>query len=122
MSAAAADGTAALVDAEPDTRAPLSQHYATDPWRASGERQPKWTAVKGSTAPCDECYWVQHETRGAYGLRRQAKHRRAFPRERDTAVRLCTPHADVWKERDRGTAPATPGTSRARNQSKNKNR
>ncbi|MFD7045618.1 hypothetical protein [Rhodococcus jostii] len=79
--------------------APLSTTYANPSYRASAQEKPKWTPVKvKAPIPCDECAAVQHETRGRFGPRASARQRRGFVG--GPILRLCTRHANAWRERD----------------------
>ncbi len=44
---------------------------------------------------CDECYWLQHETDGAFHPRRKVAWQRMAVAG---TVELCTEHARLWKE------------------------
>jgi hypothetical protein len=77
----------------------LSRALSVAANRLAVEEAAKWTAIKvKGVRPCQECAYMQHETGGAFGPRRQAKHRRTHPR--GGAIELCTAHADLWKTRD----------------------
>lgn len=81
------------------TTAPLSKAFENPSYRASATEKPKWTPVKvKAPMACDECAAVQHETRGTYGPRANARQRRAFVG--GPILRLCTRHANAWRERD----------------------
>lgn len=83
----------------PVDSAPMSKAFAVMSYRSSPEERPKWSAIKvKNPMPCDECAAVQHETKGAYGPRANAKQRRAF--KGGPILRLCTRHANAWHERD----------------------
>ena len=83
---------------------PFSARYAVPLYRWKlGVPSPKWANLSTTTIPCDECFALQHESRGAYGSRHQAKRRRTLPptRQREgTVLNLCRSHAMSWQERD----------------------
>src|SRR5262245_24608512 len=84
---------------EPDPDIPaLSAGLGGAAWRLEPGQRARWTDLRVKTIDCVECTWLQHETRGAYGPRRQAKRRRtAGQRPR---LDLCRAHALAWKQRD----------------------
>jgi hypothetical protein len=77
----------------------LSAHLAAFAYLLARGETAKWTQIKLKTyRPCEECAWVQHESRGDFGPKRQAKHRRRHPM--GPQLELCTAHMKLWKERD----------------------
>lgn len=54
--------------------------------------------------PCEECSYLQHETRGLFHPRRAVKMRRTVKGSRkvhDAHIELCSEHAQLWRELDR---------------------
>ncbi|MGW4117091.1 hypothetical protein [Nocardia sp. NPDC004711] len=102
----------ALFAVQHQLTAELSQRYSKDPdYRASAERKPSWAKITNPSARgafCDECANLQHETGGKFGPRMQPRQRRHFPTKTvngekvggGPALRLCTRHAEAWRERD----------------------
>lgn len=86
---------------------PLSAGLAVSTWRLLPGEKAKWTRINVKTIDCIECSLLQHEMRGGYGPRRQAKRRRITPR--GDRLDLCRAHAQVWEQRDiddtKGTTP-----------------
>lgn len=77
----------------------LSHGLSAFEYRLSKGEKAKWTAIKvKGPRPCQECAYMQHQTNGAFGPRRQAKHRRAHPM--GPALELCHAHRDLWLDRD----------------------
>lgn len=77
----------------------LSAGWDTPTRRLASGDLAKWSALKlKSDWPCHECAQRQHETRGASGPRRQARHRRKCPA--GGTLDLCSAHARLWRERD----------------------
>lgn len=76
----------------------LSDVFDTDHYRARPTDNITWTPRR-TTQPCDECAALQHQTRGAAGPRRPAKHRRTITPD-NIALLLCHNHADAWRARD----------------------
>lgn len=91
-------GTPALFPEPEVAPPPLSAALATAPWRLRRGQMARWTRIRPRTLDCQECAHLQHEMRGAYGPRRQAKHRRVVPGF--TRLDLCHAHAQAWRERD----------------------
>ena len=59
-----------------------------------------WTPVKlVRPVSCDECFALQHETRGAAGHRADARFRRTVANGGPVLL-LCSRHAASWHERD----------------------
>lgn len=76
----------------------LSARFGNGEYRAGPGMKVKWTRkAPRARADCDECAALQHETRGAYGPRRQVRARRAVT---GTTLDLCAAHAVAWKSRD----------------------
>ena len=77
----------------------LSKRLAAFEYRLDRNEKAKWTSIKvKGPRPCNECAYMQHETGGKFGPRRQAKHRRSHPM--GPALELCHAHRDLWLERD----------------------
>lgn len=83
---------------EPDAL-PLSQLLASPAWRLTRGESAKWTRIRASTVDCMECAHLQHEKRGDFGPRRQAKRRRIIPD--GPRLDLCHSHAQLWMARDK---------------------
>lgn len=81
----------------PVNSAPLSAMYGVPAYRSSPAEVAKYSP-SSTQLPCDECVAVQHETRGQFGPRMQAKARRTF--KGGPNLRLCRRHANAWRERD----------------------
>jgi hypothetical protein len=77
----------------------LSAALATPAYRLDRGEKAKWTRINVKTIDCVECTHLQHETRGAFGPRRQAKWRRALPEGH--RLDLCRAHEMAWRERDK---------------------
>lgn len=76
----------------------LSKRFGHGEYRAGPGQKVKWTPKKPRVhTDCEECSALQHETRGAYGPRRQIRTRRAV---NGTGLDLCHAHALAWKGRD----------------------
>lgn len=94
----------ALMPEPPRSDRPFSAKYGVPLYRWKlGTPTPKYTKLSTSTIPCDECFALQHETRGAYGSRHSAKERRvlaATQQRESSTINLCRGHAAVWHERD----------------------
>lgn len=84
---------------KPEAEPPrLSERYAFGEYRAGPGIKVGWNAFKPRRrADCDECTALQHETKGAYWPRRQARHRRTMG---NTRLELCGAHTAAWKDRD----------------------
>lgn len=82
----------------------LSAHYGGPAWRLVGGQRAKWTAIRVTTVDCVECAMLQHERRGGFGPRRQARHRRVHPT--GDRLDLCRAHAMAWKQRDQHDSPS----------------
>jgi hypothetical protein len=77
----------------------LSEKLSAFEYRLNRGEKVKWTAIKvKGYRPCQECAYMQHQTGGQFGPRRQAKHRRTHPMS--PALELCTAHKDLWLDRD----------------------
>lgn len=77
----------------------LSEKLSAFEYRLGGGERAKWTSIKvKGPRPCDECAYMQHQTGGKFGPRRQAKHRRSHPM--GPTLELCHAHRDLWLERD----------------------
>jgi hypothetical protein len=76
----------------------LSQALATAGWRLQPGEKAKWTRLSTKHIDCVECGWLQHEMRGNYGPRRQAKRRRTIGH--NVRLDLCRSHAEAWQRRD----------------------
>lgn len=76
----------------------LSRRFS-DPTHQAGPDLVRWTNTTGARAgACDECIaqlWEQ-------GLGAAPSHARTQRHLRDTRLFLCHPHAQLWKDRDRG--------------------
>ncbi|WP_067904544.1 hypothetical protein [Nocardia vaccinii] len=85
----------------------LSARYDDPEYRASAAARPSWAkiATPPTGAWCDECAQLQHETRGASGLRMPPRMRRSIPGHRELALKLCSRHGQAWKERDAADLP-----------------
>lgn len=77
----------------------LSAGYAASPYRLLPGEKAKWTWIHVKTIDCMECALLQHEQRGEFGPRRQAKRRRIGPR--GVRLDLCRAHAMQWEQRDK---------------------
>lgn len=93
---------------EPEPSIPDLSDALADPFhRLRPGQQATWTPVRASTVDCQECAHLQHERRGAFGPRRQAKWRRKTPD--GTRMDLCRGHALAWRTRDHtDTTPPNP--------------
>lgn len=90
--------TPALFPEPPPDMPALSAQLSGPAWRLEPGGRARWTQISVKTIDCAECTWLQHETRGAFGPRRQAKRRRkadGMPR-----LDLCRSHAQAWQQRD----------------------
>ncbi|HEX5522697.1 MAG TPA: hypothetical protein VFX53_04565 [Pedococcus sp.] len=81
---------------DPDIPA-LSVALGGPAWRLPRGGKAKWVRLSVKTIDCQECSHLQHETRGDFGPRRQAKRRRRYD---GTQLDLCRAHAQAWQERD----------------------
>jgi len=83
---------------EPDPDIPdLSTGLSGPPWRLRPGETATWTQLSVKTIDCQECAVLQHERRGEFGPRRQAKRRRKTEHGR---LDLCRAHAHAWHQRD----------------------
>lgn len=107
------NGTPGLFPAPRPQLPELSLMLSAPVYRLLGGQRAKWTDLSTTTIDCQECAMLQHETHGAYGPRRLAKHRRKHPD--GPALDLCRAHTQTWKRRDAqdssGPAPAGPGAA-----------
>jgi len=95
-----------MFDRPEPPRVELSQALAVDANRLIRGETARWTSVRiKSPRPCQECSQLQHETRGAFGPRRQVTHRRKHPY--GGVLELCNEHTRLWKERDEQDAGVT---------------
>lgn len=78
----------------------LSKTLAACQYRLGPGDQARWIRINVKTLDCMECAHLQHETRGAFGPRRQAKRRRIGPEPDFARLDLCRAHALVWEQRD----------------------
>jgi hypothetical protein len=92
------DATPALFP-KPEVAPPaLSAALGGPGWRLLRGQEARWTHIRPRTIDCEECAHLQHEQRGSYGPRRQAKHRRVVPGR--VRLDLCHAHALAWRHRD----------------------
>jgi hypothetical protein len=88
----------------------LSLWLSAPVYRLTPGQRAKWTELHVKTVDWQECAMLQHETRGGFGPRRVAKHRRRLPS--GMALDLCRAHTMAWKRRDSDdTDGPTPGTA-----------
>jgi len=88
-----------LFEPPPEQPVELSKELASYAYRLAVDEVAKWTDIKvKAPRDCQECAQLQHETRGSFGPRRQAKHRRAHPM--GPKLELCSAHTEQWKVRD----------------------
>jgi hypothetical protein len=58
----------------------LSERLSAFEYRLDRGEKAKWTAIRvKGPRPCQECAYMQHQTGGQFGPRRQAKHRPGTP-------------------------------------------
>lgn len=91
--------TPPLFDEPAKAQRQLSKLYSVPAYRGSKNDRPKWTQYKTvRPVPCDECFAMQVETKGACGPRADAKQKRSFTGGPE--LKLCRTHAALWRERD----------------------
>lgn len=95
---------------EPDPDIPpLSRSLAEPAWRLRPGESAKWTRISVKTLDCRECAHLQHERRGDFGPRRQAKRRRTVPG--GGRLDLCHAHAQAWQQRDQNDSAPPKGAA-----------
>lgn len=87
----------------------ISKHHSTPVYKASKNRPSRYRN-SGSRQPCEECAYVQHESRGSdVGRRRMQSGTRLLPEVKrgdkvihpaGPTLRLCSAHLDEWRARD----------------------
>lgn len=88
-----------MFDVQPAGPVQLSKALAVYEYRLALDEVAKWTDIRvKAPKPCQECAQLQHETRGSFGPRRQAKHRRTHPM--GPKLELRSAHTEQWKVRD----------------------
>lgn len=83
----------------------LSRAYANTFYLTSRINAARYTRVSGAIN-CDECVARQHERPSDVAPRRRARTRRATTS--GSVLFLCSPHAELWRERDVAQAVSVP--------------
>lgn len=89
----------ALFDSPPAPQIGLSQHFSAWEYRLNPGERARWTVRRSKRfTPCQECSFLQHETRGRFGPKRTVIQRRTTPN--GTKIEMCGAHCSLWKDRD----------------------